>query len=350
MFYRITYLANEPVTHLQQEVRTFFDNLANHPITSASIFDVATYFSDEFTIRVNRSPELKNHIKEFFNAYKYLLPLEKADFLQRFRDSQLITELLRNDATPNATALQLISLPSDTLHPEKCMQTVTKKLFIYLYENTLKSDATKHYRNYYDLLQNKYCPFCGIEKLTRPTQRKADYDHLMYKDTYPFMAVNMHNLVPIGTDCNRDFKKTQDILFKNGIRRAFLNPFETNYPLTIDLQGSTLPTSQNRTGQWQVNFSINDNIVASWDDVFHIKSRYQAELSERFDGWKRIFINEYKGQIQGVNILKDAFKTRANSFLDYLYEDSNILRYGLFSFLAECNDHVFYSAILRELA
>lgn len=344
MFYTYQYLYNQSATRLNKHLLYFFRKLRS--VSTHDNFRIdETLFHPEFVRRLNRAnaTELRSKFEHFFNNFKHLLPLEKTSVLQQFDNIQSIN-LWLSDISLDASTIKNINLPTTLREP-------CKLLFTYLYEKTIKKALSDHYEAIYDTLTNKYCPFCAIEQLPNKNDRKADYDHWLNKNDYPFLAVNMRNLVPIGEHCNQIYKYEQDILIDDlGHRRKFYNPYTQHYSLRLDLSGSILPTSTDRTPEWQISFYPSNDFVTAWDKVFKIKSRYSHELTNQFNHWLDVFVKANRGRGDGsLATLKQLFMSHAGTFDDYLYHESNLIKHGLFCFLASCNDDTFYQAVLERL-
>ncbi len=341
MFYAYPYLASHSATNLNQYIGEFFDNLK--VVDKRSAFSLTTtLFPQPLLDRLSRSNELKTLFEHFFNSFKVLGPLERDAVIAQFSLTQEV-EIWLSDVTRQEHRINNDNLPVPLREP-------AKNLFLYLYDKTIKKDLISHYGELYKQLGSEYCPFCGIEKLPKPDVRKADYDHWLKKATYPFVAVNMHNLVPIGDDCNRDFKRTQNILLdKGGHRRQFYFPYKQFFEIRLDLNGSKLPTANKRTAKWVINFTIDNNLIQDWAEVFRIKKRYADELNGEFSHWTEIFTKEYKGRVTDVNSLKKGLARHATTFEKHLYRQSNLIRHGLFNFLAECDDYTYYNSVLRDM-
>ena len=344
MFYTYEYLYKQPATRLNKHLLYFFRKL--RLIDSKARFRTDnTLFHTEFLPRLNhhRATELQEVFKRFFDAYKVLLPLEKAAVLKQFDNIQTVNTWLSDDSL-NEKIIENKNLPNSLRKP-------TQDLFLYLYNNTIKADLAKHYSLLYKNLENKHCPFCGMYKLPFPTDRKADYDHWLCKKDYPFLAVNMRNLVPICERCNQVYKKEQNVLIDEfSHRRKFLDPFKNSYKVKLDLTGSILPDANNQNSNWQISFTPTNNIIENWAKVFSIKQRYINELNEEFGEWTNEFRKRHKTNVKDITSLKRAFKGDAETIEDNLYRHSNIIKHGLFIFLAECDDQMYYNATLKNMS
>lgn len=342
MFYVYPYLSAHIATHLNEQIAQFFNNLNN--VDGNTTFTLTTsLFPQPLIDRLSRSSELQDLFKHFFDAFKRLMPLERSAVLNQFSTIQEVETWL-NDTTRQAHTINNDNLPISLRNP-------ASNLFLYLYEKTIKNALADHYNEFFQQIPTVYCPFCGIEKLPQPKVRRADYDHWIYKATYPFVAVSMHNLIPMGDCCNRDFKKKQDVLTSSGgARRQFYYPYTQHFEVRINLDGSRLPKANTKNANWSINFTINNNYIQDWAEVFCIKKRYSDELNAGFTHWTGIFVKQYKERVTDINTLKLAFLDYANTFEEYLYRESNLIKHGLFTFLAHCNDTTYYNAVLRDMS
>lgn len=217
----------------------------------------------------------------------------------------------------------------------------------------MKPSRARHYKDIYPNIQG-YCPFCGLESYVDPSRFTQDYDHILNKAKYPFAAVNLKNLVPMGGICNQKYKHQTDVISApNGQRRVYPNPYAQSFKVKITLDGSILP-SASQTGTWQINLISDDPLaipyIETWDKVFSIKDRYiQSIVKDHYNDWLRDFILIEKGNVHDVNDLKARFSAKANQFSNNIYNDKKFLRYALFSFWATCNDNRFYESVLTQM-
>ncbi|WP_066270997.1 hypothetical protein [Hydrogenophaga palleronii] len=133
------------------------------------------------------------------------------------------------------------------------------------------------------------CCVCGTEYLA-PFQADANdneqwrgpYDHLLAKDLYPLYGVAPKNLLPICTTCNSKAKLAKDLLLKDGVRRLSFSPWSerallNEIEVVIDDAHELFP-------RVVVNFKSIDpdrqEKLATWDDVYKIKSRVEGEFRE----------------------------------------------------------------------
>jgi hypothetical protein len=280
-----------PIDRLQQYICHFM-RAARMAADAGKSFRVATLCHADFLPFVNRAGKLKKHLSVFYRTFKGLAPADRLLVYRAFR-SCMNTRRLFGDHCPFQ---RIDGLPA-------AIQKPAHDLFLYLYENTLDSvgDVKEHYEKFYNALPSNWCPFCAIERLHYYEHYKQDYDHLMPKQSFPFAAVNMNNLVPMGRDCNTVFKKTQDMLHDAaGNRRKAFYPFDPAVQITVSLQGSGLPTTGNRKGSWQITLLPDIEEVRTWNAVFKISNRYEKDLLQAdYDSWLGFF-RDFARQLQDI--------------------------------------------------
>lgn len=347
MFWTFPYDDTHEVAQLQKELEFFFDKLRQTspgmPFSTSLLFSLA--FSEK--LKQGKKQKLIQLFESFFLEFSKLHDSSKTELIDCFFATNKVDELL-NDISVGID-VELLKLKQFPL----ALITSVKDLFIYMYETTMKPARNRHYKALIAGISS-YCPFCGIERLISDRNKTQDYDHILNKGTYPFAAVNLRNLVPMGSVCNQKYKRGIDILTDlNGQRRKYANPYTQAIPVKVEFQGSILPSVSNRRGTWSITFLVNpgdEPYVQTWAEVFDIKNRYEEFIvKDHYETWRRQFINRKKGAIHNVHELKSNFSREANQYANHLYIDKDFLRYALFSFWADCDDMVFYNTVLREL-
>lgn len=133
------------------------------------------------------------------------------------------------------------------------------------------------------------CCVCGTEYLAQiradendNEQWRGPYDHLLAKDLYPLYGVDPKNLLPICNTCNSKAKLAKDLVLKDGVRRLSFSPWTEcasllEIEVVVDDANDLFPCVV-------VNFrSANPDRqekLATWDDVYKIKSRVEGEFRE----------------------------------------------------------------------
>lgn len=287
---------------------------------------------------MERSGILKDLVEKFVNAYLNLPTQERIQVFKIFVNINAI-ELLSKDKTR-------IDLLSKNELPES-IQSEADRLFKFLFKDTLKLDnkLREHYKNIYEIIKKEHksvCPFCGLENLISPILGMPDYDHLLYKDNYPFAAVNMRNLVPMCPECNRRFKRTTDLLFDgSGVRRKFFFPYKEVTSVQMDLSKSPIPDDSDNGSDWIVEFQPDCEEVKTWIAVFRIQDRYKEEVFEKgfFNDWIEAFKKHsrrfYPLQDWGAEEVKSVLKDYLELIDKTDFKTLGFIQYAVFKFLLE---------------
>ena len=149
------------------------------------------------------------------------------------------------------------------------------------------------YRLIYYSTPYHVCPFCGCEYFDAPGARREELDHYLLESKYPFAAVNLRNLVPMGHKCN-SYKLAQDILHADdGSRRKSFYPYDNHAGIRVSLDQS-VPFERSYQlfpfPLWQIDFEPETEEVSTWDTVFRIRERYRRDiLDPDFLSWLREF-------------------------------------------------------------
>jgi hypothetical protein len=210
--------------------------------------------------------------------------------LQVFNDQNKITQLLCGECTCDSVA----DLPESIRKPVRTLFEAAFRLL------TSLEIRDKHYKQIYDACANHTCPFCGCEYFDSPGARREALDHYIPEHKYPFAAANLLNLVPMGDKCNSGYKRDQDLLVRaDGTSRKSFDPYNHGI-ISVSLDrsqpfagveadlGEPLP-------KWVIEFNLSSEEVDTWDEVFHIRERYERDiLNEGFKSYLRGFGNYCK--------------------------------------------------------
>ena len=149
-----------------------------------------------------------------------------------------------------------------------------------------------HYAVIYERSKQHICPFCGCEYFDAPGAPRESVDHYLLFSRYPFAGANLSNLVPMGTKCNSQYKRAQDILRgENGVRRRSFDPYGYVPEISLSLDES-IPFEgvRGEVPQWRIRFDVEAEEVDTWLNVFSIRERYTRDiLDECFFTWLREF-------------------------------------------------------------
>lgn len=220
---------------------------------------------------------IRDRIFEYVTEVEQLLPMVRPQVLAALENQNRIPELLLGGE-------EISSIQDDfpSVHEK------VKELFVFCFEKLTDFKVReRQYHIVFNDLDEKTCPFCGIERVMNPDDTAQDQDHYLAKSIYPFAAANMRNLVPMCRCCNRDYKKAKDVLRceQGNSRRAF-DPYACEPP-TVSLLNSKLDVNNNSLlPEWQVDFLPSSEEVETWDNVFDIRTRYKRDvLDQNFGRW-----------------------------------------------------------------
>ncbi|HEY9606487.1 MAG TPA: hypothetical protein V6C85_33070, partial [Allocoleopsis sp.] len=224
---------------------------------------------------------LGDKLNNYQTSIKKLTAPERNRILQAFNDQNNIALLLSGDCTCEA----ITDLPKSIHKPVKIL---FESAFELLTDLEIRN---QHYKLIYDAASYHTCPFCGCEYFDAPDAPREALDHYLPEHKYPFAAANLRNLVPMGNKCNSRYKLAKDILKRDdGTRRKSFDPYNHG-TITISLNNSqpfagTIGKTGEPLPKWEIDFGSNSEEVTTWDDVFHIRQRYERDvLDEAFNSW-----------------------------------------------------------------
>lgn len=341
-----TVFIDHPVNRLQENIENFFQRLAEID-AEVNQFDI-NLCDEDFRPKVNAAPKLKKLLSDFFKKFIKLDNNERERVCNAFCCCNRIQGQVEN----TEQCYTISDLPES-------IRGSVKELFKYLYEETLNSvgDIKDHYKKFYETIPLKVCPFCGIEEFLHYEDYKQDYDHYLCKKTYPLAAVNMQNLIPMGRNCNTVYKKAKDVLHKDGTRRRAFFPFHLNgTSIEVRLNGSKLPTGNDKKGAWSITLEPKIEEVETWDDVFNIRDRYRKDIYEnKYNTWLMWFIEIARAFGNNNSPWTEAsIKTALDKYIQTLdqddikkYEDKTFLKKTLFKFIRDEADTDTLKAIAK---
>ncbi len=174
----------------------------------------------------------------------------------------------------------------------KSVRSSIKALFDYAYERLPElglRDA--HYKRIYDHIPAYVCPFCGTEPFEAPGLTREELDHYLPKSLYPFAAANLRNLVPMGHKCNANYKRTTDLLrHVDKTRRQVIDPYCHTAIVVSLINSDPFGGDHPMTPRWIIDFEPCTPAVATWDEVFKVRDRYQrSHLDRDYRSWLEQF-------------------------------------------------------------
>ena len=282
---------------------------------------------ENFRAKVSRTPNLKNPIKKIYNICKSFTVLKKNYIRETFEINNNIEAICDNTISPRF-------YDDLRIHTSVNFSNKVKTFFNNLFDNIFKQEPfylNHHYNNFMSV-NKKLCPTCGLNTLEADTSNhRDDYDHYLPKKSYPFSAVNLKNLMPICSDCNKKWKKSENpIRYHNSIpKEAFYYYGTTNPDIEIKIIIQDIDACD-------IDVILMSNtmqdLVDTWNRIYHVGRRYKNDVichDQVGKGWLR----ETKASLNrdiSFNIDQEIDDAKLN-FL----ENKNFLRAA---FLEECKD------------
>jgi hypothetical protein len=300
-------------------------NLANGTSVTEWIEVIPIPYRKPLESRLKGHGKLGDKLNSYQAALEELSFVEQNQILKSFNDQNKIALLLSCQCECEA----ITDLP---LAIRKPAEALFKYAFGLLEDLEIRK---QHYQIIYNNIPNRVCPFCGDENfspLGSQGSRREALDHYLLKDSYPFAAANLLNLVPMGYKCNSQYKNTKDVLYKtDGTRRKCFNPYGDK-TIMVSLDNSqpfagTHGKMRDPLPRWKIDFNSNSEEVDTWNEIFHIQDRYANILDDEFKSWLEIF---------GKKCNRRNYPTSNQELIDalkYYAEDQELEKFGDRAFL-----------------
>ena len=237
---------------------------------------------------------LRDRIEIFWTAYQELNDDQKARLRQAIDDQTNLPEIFGLPCNCET----IVGLPDPVIE-------AAGQIFDFAFKQlkTLKLGGECirdiQYKAIYDQLQEKICPFCGLNHFRAPGAPRHALDHYLPASRYTFAGSDFRNLVPCCHECNSDFKADQDLLFRDdGTRRQCSDPY-VGPVYTVSLQGSRMfegeTVNGHRVPQWVIKFVGGPVAHAqTWDEIYRVKERFARDiLNVCFIPWVEDFARYY---------------------------------------------------------
>lgn len=281
--------------------------------------------TDNMRKKVNRTKKLKDPIEQIYTFCLAFSQAQKDCIKDAFEKNNNIEAICNNTITP----IFYDELEKNT---SSDFASEVKSFFNSLYEDVFGGKPYYINRHYDIFMQsNKHlCPICGLNTLEADaSNHRDDYDHYLPKEKYPFNAVNLKNLMPICSDCNKKWKKTHNPVFDSRQKKAYYYYSLIDPEVDIKIIITNIETCD--IDILFTSTTMQDE-VDSWDRVYSIKRRYKEHVicNEYVGkGWLR----ESKARIDrnpSYNIDDDIYYAQINRL-----ENKNFIKAP---FLEECRD------------
>jgi len=316
---------DHPIYLFHEHIHYIFKKIFEYDLAA---YDEQKLVHRDFQAIINASEvRLLNPLKEIVRTYHDLPYGEKLT---------VQTALVVNNSTSVFDDLSQSLITYEQLHP-----SISKKLKDY-FENlwndypqtVLMQNSWGTVKDHYDKLIDEcnfeflVCPFCGIHPFNPSSGKyREEYDHLIAKATHPFVSINFKLLFPCCQYCNKQEKRSQDLLYDTSLNRRISHyPYDQN--ITLDQLSVGISLNEAYNGQnletllksinWELHILRNgvaDVRDESWDEVYGIKRRFVEYIKRLEAQWYRELIRK--------------FKLNEKQFDDFIKETLNELRYQI---------------------
>ena len=247
-------------------------------------YDLPDGSIENFRAKVSRTPNLKNPIKNIYNICKLFTVVKKNYIRETFEINNNIEAICDNTISPRF-------YDDLTMHTSANFSNKVKIFFNNLFESIFKQEPfylNHHYNNFMSV-NKKLCPTCGLNTLEADSSNhRDDYDHYLPKKSYPFNAVNLKNLMPICSDCNKKWKKIENpVHYINFQQEAFYYYGDTDPDIQININ---IIDMDNCELDIILTSAIMQNEVDTWNRIYSIGKRYKNDVichDQVGKGWLR---------------------------------------------------------------
>lgn len=206
-----------------QRIQTFVNFLFLEIMCRAPKLDEASFLPSMATPRYERllcsvrADYLLQPLQRIYTICRTLPPQALKILRRAVHTNNRIRELCRGELHPVLyDDLQAINPQLADQIRLFCDNLYDRVLTLAPFEHEFGSVGT-YYRRLVE--RDSTCRFCGLGSVhNRFTTKRSDLDHYLPKSRYPFVSVNFHNLVPVCTICNKDYKGRHYLLFREELR------------------------------------------------------------------------------------------------------------------------------------
>ncbi len=330
MLFHFDFLNGKGIYNLHVDVLKFFERAK----TRRSFGDAL--FTPELKNVIDGSNNLEGKFRSVFTELNRRV-ISKQFVYDTLVNNNNVVQLLTNTGYP------LITFPSPAYD---VLIDKISALYLFLWSSTIGTNiclanygsVKQHYIDHDStnlLRTRRLCPFCGLRKLENPKDKRNEYDHYLDKDSYPYLAVNFSNLVPMCDSCNhRPNKGTKCMIINDfGARRLAYYPYHPVESFSVNLSCSNLFMPN---AKWTVNASsptIDRGFIA-WKNVFRIDARFENHITDEYTFWISSFAKYYDGDLPtNVNDLKTKIAAYVAEVLHtYDNTEGHFLHLGFWNF------------------
>lgn len=192
-----------------------------------------------------------------------------------------------------------------------------------------------HYEQIWAELRDNVCPFCALYDLEHPELPAEDLDHYLSRKIYPFAAGNLHNLAPMCSRCNMDYKKAKDVLSGAGdVQRHY--PYDVTVAGTVALSGSRFfENGDDQPPEWVISLSPQAK-ADEWDRIFEIRKRYRLNvLDRRYMEWLSHWVEALPDEDFSPAALCENLRVSSEGWTRLGLQDKSFLKAAYFDLVRE---------------
>lgn len=337
---------DHPIYTFHDHIYHIFRNIFYYNLP---FYDEQKLIHRDFRSCVNSSKKrLLNPLKEIVILYHQLPYLEKLKL-------QHALDINNNLSIFDDCTIDLISFKEIDPSISEKLKSFFESLWSNFPQNTAIENKFGTVKDHYDKLLHEdnfnfiICPFCGIDSF-EPSEglHREEYDHLLAKASYPFIAVNFKLLFPCCKKCNQQEKKTKEVLYKKDkTRRKSIYPYDSTIQinnLSIDIILNENYNNENletilKSVAWDIKImrnGIEDERDLSWDEVYGIKRRFTERIKRLENQWFSELKRKYKSNVKSFEDFIDNY--REELYYQIPIAGMGIIKYCYFNFIFSITD------------
>ncbi|WP_283592791.1 hypothetical protein [Paraclostridium bifermentans] len=184
----------------------------------------------------------------------------------------------------------------------------SKNFFLKRYDNFRKSQAPKIINK----LNIRVCPYCNknyidvyMDDKNNPIRFNGDLDHYFPKEKYPYLAINLYNLIPSCKVCNQEKGDREKKIF-----HPYLHSHIGTYKFkTSFTDNPSLDYLYGKTEEFNITMepSTNCNVIVESNDLFHLKEKYSyhkkyvKELIQKVHIYNDNILEEFQNELFNID-------------------------------------------------
>ena len=156
---------------------------------------------------------------------------------------------------------------------------------------------------------------------------EVSFDHYLPKAKYPFLALNLYNLIPSCKNCNSTFKTTDSQTVINPFFEGILNDIEFKITSEEKIKFYLIDNIDNNEFKIEIRNNCKDHIkkqrIKNHLEVFKLEKRYNEfkNIAKSIINKKIIYNQTYLEELTGYNILPKEKLERLLVYQD-MYDDN----------------------------